>query len=409
MHIFKCLMSLISNTSSLPFLLFCYSTFPSPSACLSPLSITLYLPLLFPLFHLPQGRQQRLFDYSRSEGEREFTVAACSPNGQAVAFGSYDRIRIFAWSPRQSAWSESASKEISCLYTLSALIWRRDGARLALGSISGAVLLYESVLKRTIWQDKFELIFVAPSQLLVRSLAEPTQQLTIESQLGLEIDDVRIMGKDNFLVGRTEESLILCDLTRNLASEVPWTASGRHERFYFENLNVCLIFNVGELSLVEYGDNRILGSVRTEFVNPHVISVRLNERGNARENKKLAFLLDAKTICVVDLVSQMISGQINHETKIDWLELSETAHKLLFRDKKLRLILVDNYSGKKQTLLSNISFVQWVPQSDVVVAQSNSNLAIWYNIDLPEHVTLQSIRGEAIEVIRENVSIELSD
>ncbi|XP_023169799.2 intraflagellar transport protein 172 homolog [Drosophila hydei] len=354
------------------------------------------------VFYDGMGRQQRCFDFSRTEGEREFTVAACSPNGQAVAFGSYDRIRIFAWSPRQSAWSESASKEISCLYTLSALIWRRDGARLALGSVSGAVLLYESVLKRTIWQDKFELIFVAPSQLLVRSLAEPTQQLTIESQLGLEIDDVRIMGKDNFLVGRTEESLILCDLTRNLASEVPWTASGRHERFYFENLNVCLIFNVGELSLVEYGDNRILGSVRTEFVNPHVISVRLNERGNGRENKKLAFLLDAKTICVVDLVSQQISGQINHEAKIDWLELSETAHKLLFRDKKLRLILVDNYNGKKQTLLSNISFVQWVPQSDVVVAQSNSNLAIWYNIDLPEHVTMQSIRGEVIEVLREN-------
>ncbi|XP_068142396.1 LOW QUALITY PROTEIN: intraflagellar transport protein 172 homolog [Drosophila tropicalis] len=354
------------------------------------------------VFYDTMGRQLRCFDYSRSEGEREFTVAACSPNGQAVAFGSYDRIRIYAWSPRQGAWSESASKEIPCLYTLSALIWRRDGARLALGSVSGAVLLYESVLKRTIWQDKFELIFVAPSQLLVRSLAEPQQQLTIESQLGLEIDDVRIMGKDNYLVARTEESLILCDLTRNLSSEVPWTASGHHERFYFENPNVCLVFNVGELSLVEYGDNSILGSVRTEFVNPHVISVRLNERGNGRGNKKLAFLLDAKTICVVDLVTRLTSGQINHETKIDWLELSETAHKLLFRDKKLRLILVDNYTGKKQTLLSNISFVQWVPQSDVVVAQSNNNLAIWYNIDLPEHVTMQNMRGEAIEVLREN-------
>ncbi|XP_017022793.1 intraflagellar transport protein 172 homolog [Drosophila kikkawai] len=354
------------------------------------------------IFYDSMGRQLRTFDHSRTEGEREFTVAACSPNGQAVAFGSFDRIRIFAWSPRQGAWSESASKEVACLYTLSSLLWRRDGARLALGSVSGAVLLFESVLRRTVWQDKFELIFVAPSQLLVRSLTEPSQQLTIESQLGLEIDDVRIMGRDNYLVARTEESLILCDLTRNLSSEVPWTASGHHERFYFENPNVCLVFNVGELSLVEYGDNAILGSVRTEFVNPHVISVRLNERGNGRENKKLAFLLDAKTICVVDLVSRLTSGQINHETKIDWLELSETAHKLLFRDKKLRLILVDNYTGKKQSLLSNISFVQWVPQSDVVVAQSNANLAIWYNIDLPEHVTLQSVRGEAIEVLREN-------
>lgn len=83
-------------------------------------------------------------------------------------------------------------------------------------------------------------------------------------------------------MGRTDESLIFCDLTRSLLSEVPWNSTGRHERFYFENPNVCLIFNAGELSLVEYGDKYILGSVRTEFVNPHVISVRLNERGNTK-------------------------------------------------------------------------------------------------------------------------------
>ena len=32
-----------------------------------------------------------------------------------------------------------------------------------------------------------------------------------------------------------------------------------------------MIFNAGELSLVEYGENEILGSVRTEFMNPHLI------------------------------------------------------------------------------------------------------------------------------------------
>ncbi|XP_037945105.1 intraflagellar transport protein 172 homolog [Teleopsis dalmanni] len=354
------------------------------------------------VFYDAAGRQMRTFDYSRTEKEREFTVAVSSPNGQAVAFGSFDRIRIFTWSPRLAAWNESATKDINFLYTVSSMLWRKDGARLSVASVTGAVILFESVLKRTIWQDKFELIFVAPSQLLVKSLQDPTQQMTIESQLGSEIDDVRIMGKDNYLVARTEDSLILSDLTRNLVSEVQWTGSGRHERFYFENPTVCLIFNVGELSLVEYGANHILGSVRTEFVNPHVISVRVNERGNARDNKKLAFLLDAKTICIVDLLTQMIIGQVTHDTKIDWIELSETAHKLLFRDKKFKLILFDIYSAKKQTLLCNISFVQWVPQSDVVVAHAqNNNLAIWYNIDLPEHVTLMPIRGDPLEVTRE--------
>lgn len=32
-----------------------------------------------------------------------------------------------------------------------------------------------------------------------------------------------------------------------------------------------MIFNAGELSLVEYGSNEVLGSVRTEFMNPHLI------------------------------------------------------------------------------------------------------------------------------------------
>lgn len=34
---------------------------------------------------------------------------------------------------------------------------------------------------------------------------------------------------------------------------------------------VCMIFNAGELTLVEYGMNDILGTVRTEFMNPHLI------------------------------------------------------------------------------------------------------------------------------------------
>lgn len=50
--------------------------------------------------------------------------------------------------------------------------------------------------------------------------------------------------------------------------------------------------------------------------------------------------------------------------------------------------------------MTKVSFVQWVIQSDVAVAQSDSSLAVWYNIDLPEHVTIFPIRGEAIEVIR---------
>lgn len=65
-------------------------------------------------------------------------------------------------------------------------------------------------------------------------------------------------------------------------------------------MQVCMIFNAGELTLVEYGVNDILGSVRTEFMNPHLLSVRINERKqkDVEQNKKLAYLVDLHTICI---------------------------------------------------------------------------------------------------------------
>lgn len=61
-----------------------------------------------------------------------------------------------------------------------------------------------------------------------------------------------------------------------------------------------MIFASGELTLVEYGSNDMLCSVRTEFMNPHLISVRLNERKQkgVKSNKKMAYLIDLKTISI---------------------------------------------------------------------------------------------------------------
>lgn len=92
------------------------------------------------------GRVSRVFDYSR-EDEKEFTVACCSPSGQAVAVGSYDRIRVVSWSPAKAAWEENPAKEIRNLYTVTALSWRRDGSRVACGSLCGGIYVFESVLK----------------------------------------------------------------------------------------------------------------------------------------------------------------------------------------------------------------------------------------------------------------------
>ena len=100
---------------------------------------------------------------------------------------------------------------------------------------------------------------------------------------------------------------------------------------------VCMIFNAGELAVVEYGSNDILGSVRTEHMNPHLLrsrcalcmpvpliyplySVRMNDRVKRGDgdNKKLAFLMDAKTIGIMDFATSTMAAVINHDAKIDW-------------------------------------------------------------------------------------------
>lgn len=39
----------------------------------------------------------------------------------------------------------------------------------------------------------------------------------------------------------------------------------------------------------------------------------------------------------MDLIGGYNIGTISHESRVDWLELNETGHKLLFRDRKLRV------------------------------------------------------------------------
>ncbi|CAL4073000.1 unnamed protein product, partial [Meganyctiphanes norvegica] len=352
------------------------------------------------------GKIGQQFDYSRDETEREFTTAVSSPSGQALVVGSYDRLRIFDYNSSRGLWDEKPSKEFEGFYTITALAWKRDGSRLACGTLCGAVELFDSVLRRTVWKNKWEMTYVGPSQVLVKPLAGSgpfgSRGVILRSQYGFEIHDVRIMGKDRYLVARTNETLLLGDLHRNLLSEVHWMAQPGAEKFYFDNENVCMIFNAGELSLVEYGNNDILGSVRTEFMNPHLISVRLNERKQRgiEDSKRMAYLMDLKTICIIDLLFGLSLGQVTHDSRIDWLEMNETGKKLLFRDKRLRLILVDVESLLKTTMLNYSSFVQWVPGSDVVVAQSREQLCVWYHIDTPERVTTFQIKGEVVDVER---------
>ena len=123
-------------------------------------------------------------------------------------------------------------------------------------------ILCFSFCRKTVWKNKFEITYVGPSQVLIKSTNFNEGNLTLKSELGLEINDIRIMGGNRYVVARTPDTLLLGDVFNKVLSEIPWPHSSHTERFYFNNPNVCLIFNAGELTLVEYGKNAILANVR---------------------------------------------------------------------------------------------------------------------------------------------------
>ena len=147
----------------------------------------------------------------------------------------------------------------------------------------------------------------------------------------------------------------------------------------------------------------------------------MNERGTS--NKTFAYLLDAKTIVVIDLTSEKQLGTFNHQECVDWIELNETGKQLLIRDKQLNLYLCNlevtsslnlkksansnsrtpiiNNNHDFQHLLSKCTFVQWVPLSDVLIGQSKDKLYVFFDFEKPTIFELTSTQ-QATGILREN-------
>jgi intraflagellar transport protein 172 len=219
-------------------------------------------------------------------------------------------------------------------------------------------------------------------------------------------------------VARTAHTLLLGDLETCKLSEVEWRDSNESERFIFDNEGVCIIYYNGELTLIMYGRNAVLGVCRTEHLHPTLISVVAQDgkvpdgRGGVEIKTimgRFAYLVDLQTVRITDLLTpnNAMLATINHDSKIDWLELNQRGTHLLFRDKKRHLNLYNIQQQERVTLLNYAGYVQWVPQSDVVVAQSRSNLCVWYSINTPDRVSMFPIRGELTDIERVNNRTEV--
>lgn len=354
------------------------------------------------VFYTDDGSVFQRMDYSHDSTVKEFTIGSFNPSGDTVILGNFNKFFVISFNPQRGDYVEKAVKNIENLYSVTALCWKPDGSKLVIGSLCGSVDVFEICLRKARYKGKFEFVYVSVSQVIVTELAS-NMKVALRSEYGLEILKINIY-KDRYIVANTSDTLLLGDLETSSLSEVQWRGSGK-EKFDFSNERVCMIFNVGELILVEYGHNEILGTCRTEQMASHLISARLNYSKTEAEDSKnaskiIAYLLDPHTVCIQDLVTKNSIGTINHDSRIDYLELNPSGSKLLYRDKRRQLLLYNIRTQTRSTLLQYCTYVQWVPKSEVVVAQSRNNLNVWYSIDDPDKVTVYNIKGEVEEIER---------
>jgi intraflagellar transport protein 172 len=356
------------------------------------------------------------FDYTDDEKVQDMTIARFAPGGTTCVVGNWNCFFIYSYDNKTESWREISRKDIPNLHSVTALSWKSDGSKIAIGATCGVADIYDACLRRFRYRGSFEFTYISPSQVIVKRLSN-NERVVIKSNFeGVEINRINIF-QNRFLVANTSQTLLMGDLEKALISEIPWVSNGS-EKFFFDNESACMAYNVGELTIVEYGSNEILGSCRTEHMSPHLISVRINEQpyrasnydgsampsfgGQEPDNKKVAYLLDIQTIRIVDLAYGTSVAQISHDAKIDFLELNTGANLMLFRDKRHRLHIYDIDLQTRSTLLPFCNYAQWVPEADVIVAQNRKTLCVWYNPNSPDKMTNIEINGDVEEIERLN-------
>eukprot|EP00398_MALV-I-01_sp_L67-1_P000507 gene507-687_t len=355
----------------------------------------------------PANQRMPMFDYKSDPSVKAFTCACVSPSGQNVALGNDDGFFVFSYVTADQSrqlvrgssmkeWRETSRKKIGNVKTISALSWKNDGSSLCVGDLRGGVHVFAAALRRVKFKN-FECTYTSLSQVVLRNTTTG-KSTSMKSNFGYEILKLEVF-KNRFAVLRTAETLIVGDLESLTMSEIQFlNSTSPNVKFNFDNPHVCLVWNAGELSIIEYnGQENILCSIRTEYFKTAVLSVQVANE----DNKKVSYLLDPMTISIKNVVTQQ-AVTINHDSKIDWLEMNPSGSKLLFRDKRRSLHLYDVYSDTRKVLLNFCNYVQWVPDSDVVVAQSHQQLLVWYSIEAPDQITVHEIKGDVDDIERAN-------
>ena len=340
-------------------------------------------------------------DFSNQTDLRSFTAAAYDPSGQTAIVAAKNSLITFQYTSRLQAWQQQSQLVFDGVYSIPCVAWSPDGSKIAVASVTGGLYIVTASIGSFKYKNLFEVVYVTGSQLKIVNL-QNKKELFLKS-------DYRILTttfqQDRYAVVRTTQSFVIGDTVSRKSGELPASpADGEpkiSEKFIFFDDLAVLVWNSGELTVVEFGKSQPLASLSTQYANSFLLSLRFNVKiGSRGSSKILAYLVDAKTIRIVDLDTLITLGSVQIPNKIDWLELNVSGSMLLFRDSK-RLLYVYNVANQSlNSLLSACSYAQWAPDANVIVAQSKRQLYVWYSPSSPDEVKSFDIEGEVVDIKR---------
>jgi intraflagellar transport protein 172 len=177
------------------------------------------------VFYDQEGHQSQQFDYSGDESAKEFAVAQYNPTGDTVVVGAFDRFYIYSFSLSRQSWEESGVKTVENLYTVTALGWKPDGSRLAVGSLCGGTDVYDACVRRHLYKGKFEFTYVSTSVAIVKRLQVNTPDSLSAELIERYSDGAEDQGaKERSVVGAKERIVTSVFKSVSRASGSPFCA-----------------------------------------------------------------------------------------------------------------------------------------------------------------------------------------
>lgn len=314
--------------------------------------------------------------------------------GNTAVVGTFDCIHSFSWDLPDGGWTEGKPFPVQNMGSVTGIAWRSDCSRLAVAAECGLVDAYRVDLRKYIMHGKrFEVTHGLDTMLAQVTDREHPEKLplTIQSKSGI-ISKIRFhetsSGREyRYITAVTNASIIIVNLENDedaVEVETPWEMmEDPKETISFQG-EVCIIRHAKGIAIFE--DSNLLCSVST----PCAMQSSFCEGA-----KTLAYLSNKLTIIIRNLTTSK-EMNIPLDESADFVELSSCGTYALFRDMGRQLHLFDCKSGHRTMLLSEkCGYAQWVPERNVVVAQSEQNtMSIWYNIHAPDQIVTRNIKGD---------------